>query len=163
VTSSPRFHRSGPLSFPRRCGPLALRRPSPMKTTSSRAQSRPRERCGMTLRHSSPRRRRTEAVQIPVTAGPPAGPPQRLRPPRWTSQRVSATEATTAMMSRMSVVTAVIYRAILHPGPGCLHPALEAGRADPGVSAFVRSRKSRPRSSTCTRCCAPPTAPSCWG
>jgi hypothetical protein len=39
------------------------------------------------------------------------GNPQRLRPPRWTSQRVNATEATTAMMSRMSVVTAVIYRA----------------------------------------------------
>ena len=37
--------------------------------------------------------------------------PQRLRPRRWTSQRVNATEATAAMMSRMSVVTAVIYRA----------------------------------------------------
>ena len=35
--------------------------------------------------------------------------PQRLRPLRWTSQRVNATEATTAMMSRMSVLTAVIY------------------------------------------------------
>ncbi len=37
--------------------------------------------------------------------------PQRLRPPRWTSQRVNATEATTAMMSRIWVVIAVIYRA----------------------------------------------------
>jgi hypothetical protein len=37
--------------------------------------------------------------------------PQRLRPPRWTSQMVNATEATTAMMSRMSVFTAVIYLA----------------------------------------------------
>jgi hypothetical protein len=35
--------------------------------------------------------------------------PMRLRPPRWTSQRVNATEATTAVMSRMSVVIAVIY------------------------------------------------------
>jgi hypothetical protein len=43
---------------------------------------------------------------------PPYGPysnPQRLRPPRWTSQRVIATEATTAIM-RMAVVIALIYR-----------------------------------------------------
>jgi hypothetical protein len=48
--------------------------------------------------------------------------PQRLRPPRWTSQRVNATEATAARMSRMSVVTAVIYRArsklVIGPVPG---------------------------------------------
>ena len=37
--------------------------------------------------------------------------PQRLRPPRWTSQRVNATEPTTAVMSRIWVVAAVIYRA----------------------------------------------------
>ncbi len=35
--------------------------------------------------------------------------PQRLRPPRWTSQRVIATEATTAIM-RMAFVIALIYR-----------------------------------------------------
>jgi hypothetical protein len=34
---------------------------------------------------------------------------QRLRPPRWTSQRVTATEATTAPTSRMFVIRA-IYR-----------------------------------------------------
>jgi hypothetical protein len=33
-----------------------------------------------------------------------------LRPPRWTSQRVNATEATTAIMSRIWVVIAIIYR-----------------------------------------------------
>jgi hypothetical protein len=36
--------------------------------------------------------------------------PQRLRPPRWTSQMVNATEATTAIMSRIWVVIALIYR-----------------------------------------------------
>lgn len=36
--------------------------------------------------------------------------PQRLRPPRWTSQMLNATEATTTMLSRMAVVIALIYR-----------------------------------------------------
>jgi hypothetical protein len=36
------------------------------------------------------------------------GNPQRSRSPRWTSQMVNATEATTAMLSRMAVVIAVI-------------------------------------------------------
>ncbi|MDT7719764.1 MAG: hypothetical protein QOE94_775 [Mycobacterium sp.] len=38
--------------------------------------------------------------------------PQRLRPSRWTSQMVNATEATTAItiMSRIWVVIALIYR-----------------------------------------------------
>jgi hypothetical protein len=36
--------------------------------------------------------------------------PQRLRPPRWTSQMLNATEATTATLSRIAVVIAVIYR-----------------------------------------------------
>jgi hypothetical protein len=36
--------------------------------------------------------------------------PQRLRPPRRTSQMVNATEATTAIMSRIWVVIALIYR-----------------------------------------------------
>ena len=36
--------------------------------------------------------------------------PQRLRPPRWTNQIVIATEATTAIMSRIWVVIALIYR-----------------------------------------------------
>jgi hypothetical protein len=36
--------------------------------------------------------------------------PQRLRPPRWTNQIVIATEATPAIMSRIWVVIALIYR-----------------------------------------------------
>jgi hypothetical protein len=36
--------------------------------------------------------------------------PQRLRPPRWTSQMVNATEATTTTLSRTAVVIALIYR-----------------------------------------------------
>jgi len=36
--------------------------------------------------------------------------PQRLRPPRWTSHIVNATEASTTMLSRMAVVIAIIYR-----------------------------------------------------
>jgi hypothetical protein len=35
---------------------------------------------------------------------------QRLRPPRWTSQRVTATEATTAATSRMVVIPAIYGR-----------------------------------------------------
>jgi hypothetical protein len=34
--------------------------------------------------------------------------PQRLRPPRWTSHMVNATEATTAILSRMAVIIALI-------------------------------------------------------
>jgi hypothetical protein len=36
---------------------------------------------------------------------------QRLRPPRWTSHRVTATEATTAATSRMFVTQAIYRRA----------------------------------------------------
>jgi hypothetical protein len=35
---------------------------------------------------------------------------QRFRPPRWANQMLNATEAITAMLSRMVVVIAVIYR-----------------------------------------------------
>ena len=36
--------------------------------------------------------------------------PQRLRPPRWDSQMLNATEATTAILIRIGVVIALIYR-----------------------------------------------------
>ncbi len=50
--------------------------------------------------------------QLNVTAvfGGQDSNPQRLRPLRWTSQMLTATEATTAMLSRIVVVIALIYR-----------------------------------------------------
>jgi hypothetical protein len=51
----------------------------------------------------------TRQCSRPTFRGSFVGKLQRLRPPRWTSQRVTATEATTAATSRMFVIRA-IYR-----------------------------------------------------